>query len=113
MITFRELRLWRRAARSPIWLRHCGRLRLLFFRALLQLCLRKLAGCFLLFFVKSLDFCAFALSLRCTVQLIVKASELNVCVAEIGRLLDYLLEQADCFAGVTLARVEKCHLVES
>lgn len=95
MITFRALRLWRRTARSTIRLGHWSRLRLLFFRPLLQLCLRKLAGCFLLFFVKSLDLCAFALSLRSTVQLIVKASELNVCVAEIGGLLDYLLEQAD------------------
>ncbi len=69
MITFRALWLWRRAASSLVRLGHRGWL--LLFRALLQLCFRKLTGRFLRFFVQPLDFRALVLGFRNTVQPVV------------------------------------------
>src|SRR2546425_2928244 len=112
MITFRALRLWRRGARPSIGLGHGSRLRLRRFRALLLLCFSKLPGRFLRFFIQPLDFSALVLGLRSTIQLVIKASELNTCVAEIWGFSDGLLEQADGFGGGAFARLEKSHLVE-
>src|SRR6266850_8363014 len=105
MITFRALGLWRCGARPPIRLDHIGRSRLRCFRALLLLCFSKLPCRFLRFFIQPLDFGALVLGLRGTIQLVIEASELNMCVAEIGGLPDGLLEQADRFGSVTFARL--------